>query len=191
MAVSAAPDMGEAKLSASRILKLLNQDSTIDPECEGGKKIEDFAGRVTFEGINFTYPTRPDIPVLRGLDLIVEPGETVALVGQSGCGKSTLIKLVERFYDGTGGDVKLDGIPVNQLNVQWLRKQVGFVQQEPVLFNRSIRDNVIFGSGARPVRNSAKVSRIIKINVEYPGRRRPELGTFPVFFIILKIKDSN
>ena len=162
---SAAPDMGEAKLSANRILKLLNQESTIDPESEGGKQPQEVTGRVIFEGINFTYPTRPDIPVLRGLDLIVEPGETVALVGQSGCGKSTLIQLVERFYDGTSGAVKLDGTPVNQLNVQWLRRQIGFVQQEPILFNRSIRDNILFGSDARPARSSTKVSQVTTINV--------------------------
>ena len=165
MAVAAAPDMSEAKLSADRILKLLNLESTIDPESEGGKQLQDVAGRVTFEGINFTYPTRPDTSVLRGLDLIVEPGETVALVGKSGCGKSTLVKLVERFYDGTGGYVKLDGINVKKLNVKWLRRQVGFVEQEPVLLNRSIRDNIIFGSGLRPASNSTKVSQVSILNV--------------------------
>ena len=158
---SAAPNIGDAKLSASRILKLLNRQSVIDPEGEGGQQLDKVEGRINFIGINFTYPTRPDIAVLRGLDLTVEPGETVALVGQSGCGKSTLIQLVERFYDGTGGDVTLDGVPVNQLNVQWLRRQIGFVQQEPVLFNRSIRENILFGTGTgSPPKSSTKVSQV-------------------------------
>ena len=86
------------------------------------------------------------MPVLRGLTLTVEPNETVALVGQSGCGKSTMIQLVERFYDGTDGSIELDGVPINQLNVQWLRQQMGFVQQEPVLFDRTIKENILFGT---------------------------------------------
>lgn len=92
------------------------------------------------------YASREETPVLRGLTLTVEPNETVALVGQSGCGKSTMIQLVERFYDGTDGSIELDGVPINQLNVQWLRQQMGFVQQEPVLFDRTIKDNVLFGT---------------------------------------------
>jgi len=70
----------------------------------------------------------------------------VALVGQSGCGKSTCIQLVQRFYDGTAGSVEVDGVPVNQLNVKWLRSQIGFVQQEPILFDKSIKENVLYGN---------------------------------------------
>ena len=157
---SAAPDMGEAKMSANRILKLLNRPSQIDPESEDGKQPSNVVGKITFTDINFTYPTRPDIPVLRGLDLSVQPGETVALVGQSGCGKSTLIQLVERFYDGTSGQLLLDDVPIGQLNLQWLRKNIGFVQQEPILFNRSIRDNILFGSGNVFGQSSTKVSQV-------------------------------
>ena len=159
-ASSRAPDFGEAKMSANRILKLLNRASQIDPENEGGKRPSKVIGKVTFTDINFTYPTRPDIPVLRGLELSVLPGETVALVGQSGCGKSTLIQLVERFYDGTSGQVLLDDIPLDQLNLQWLRKNIGFVQQEPILFNRSIRDNILFGSGNSSSQSTAKVTQV-------------------------------
>ena len=118
-----APDFGEAKLSANRIMKLLNTESKIDPENEGGQKpakgtslnpkyptigpkcpIFDFLrpimlvqGKITFNSVNFHYPTRPNVPVLKGLTLEINPGETVALVGQSGCGKSTCIQLVERL----------------------------------------------------------------------------------------------
>jgi len=144
-----APDFGEAKLSANRIMKLLNTESKIDPENEGGKKPAKVNGKITFNSVNFHYPTRPNVPVLKGLTLEINPGETVALVGQSGCGKSTCIQLVERFYDGTDGTVELDGVPVNQLNVQWLRQQIGFVQQEPVLFNRTITENITYGTGKR------------------------------------------
>ena len=113
-----APDFGEAKLSANRIMKLLNLESKIDPENEGGQKpakgtsqnpkipkVSEFRflrlitlveGKITFNSVNFHYPTRPNVPVLKGLTLEINPGETVALVGQSGCGKSTCIQLVER-----------------------------------------------------------------------------------------------
>ena len=83
--------------------------------------------------------------VLKGLSLTVRQGETLALVGQSGCGKSTCIQLLERFYDGIAGDIKIDGIRVNELNLNWLRRNIGFVQQEPILFDRTILQNINYG----------------------------------------------
>jgi len=148
-AAAAAPDAVAAKLSANRIMALLNTASKINPESKNGKTIpdENVKGHVTFKSVDFHYPSRPNVPVLKGLTLEVNPGETVALVGQSGCGKSTCIQLVERFYDGTAGSIEFDGVPVNELNVQWLRKQIGFVQQEPILFNRTIAENITYGTG--------------------------------------------
>ena len=99
--------------AASRILKLLNRQSRIDPMNEGGIKPAQVTGKIVFKGAKFTYENRPEIPVLQGLDLVCEPNQTVALVGQSGCGKSTTIQLVERFYDPTDGSVELDDVPVN------------------------------------------------------------------------------
>ena len=105
-------------------MALLNTESKINPESGKGKIIPDESvkGHVTFKSVDFHYPSRPNVPVLKGLTLEVNPGETVALVGQSGCGKSTCIQLVERFYDGTAGSIEFDGVPVNELNVQWLRR---------------------------------------------------------------------
>ena len=105
-------------------MALLNTASKINPESKNGKTIpdENVKGHVTFKSVDFHYPSRPNVPVLKGLTLEVNPGETVALVGQSGCGKSTCIQLVERFYDGTAGSIEFDGVPVNELNVQWLRR---------------------------------------------------------------------
>ena len=85
---------------------------------EGGIKPAEVTGKIVFKDTKFLYENRPEIPVLQGLDLVCEPNQTVALVGQSGCGKSTAIQLVERFYDPTDGSVELDGVPVN----------VGFIQ---------------------------------------------------------------
>ena len=83
--------------------------------------------------------------MLKGLNITVKPGETLALVGQSGCGKSTCIQLLERFYDGSAGNVMIDGERISELNVKWLRQQIGFVQQEPILFDKSIKDNILYG----------------------------------------------
>lgn len=97
--------------------------------------------------MHFTYPSRPDVPILKGLSLSFAAGTTSALVGASGSGKSTIVSLVERFYDPAAGAgaVRLDGVDLKELNVKWLRAQIGLVSQEPVLFARSIRENVAFG----------------------------------------------
>ena len=81
----------------------------------------------------------------RRLSLTIEAGQTVALVGPSGCGKSTLVALLERFYDPLAGEVLLDGTPLRELNVRWLRQQLGLVMQEPVLFDGSIGENIAYG----------------------------------------------
>lgn len=102
-------------------------------------------GRLTFENVKFSYPSRPTVPVVKDLSLTIEAGTTVALVGASGSGKSTVISLVERFYDPLSGIVRLDGVDVKEYNVKWLRRQIGLVSQEPVLFAASIKNNVGHG----------------------------------------------
>ncbi|KAG1250158.1 hypothetical protein G6F68_012949 [Rhizopus microsporus] len=94
----------------------------------------------------FKYPTRPDLTILEDLSLTVKPGMTVAFVGPSGSGKSTSIQLIQRFYDPISGQVTLDGHDLKTLNVKWLRQQIGIVSQEPVLFNMSIRQNLLMGT---------------------------------------------
>ena len=95
--------------------------------------------------MDFNYPSRPDVPVLKGLSLTFEAGSTSALVGASGSGKSTIVALIERFYDPLGGVVKFDGVDVRDLNLRWLRSQMGLVSQEPTLFATTIRGNVAHG----------------------------------------------
>jgi len=102
-------------------------------------------GRITFEDVHFRYPSRLDQPVCQGYNLTVEAGTTVALVGASGSGKSTAIQLVERFYDPDQGSVMLGGTNLRELNVAWLRQQIGLVAQEPVLFSGTIAENIAYG----------------------------------------------
>ena len=101
-------------------------------------------GEVKCEQVMFYY--RPDVPVLKGLTVSVRPGERVALVGPSGAGKSTLVKLLMRFYDVTGGAILIDGIDLRDLPLRYVRDHIGFVQQEPFLFNGSVRENILYGN---------------------------------------------
>ena len=102
-------------------------------------------GEISFEDVRFNYPSRPSVKVLKGLSITFRAGKTAALVGASGSGKSTVISLVERFYDPLFGTVRFDGINVKDLNVKWLRTQIGLVSQEPTLFATTIRGNVEHG----------------------------------------------
>jgi len=139
-----APDYGQAVLAARRVVKLLHYPTIIDPASQEGEWPE-ITGKVEFSGVEFAYPTRKDVLVLKGLKTVVEPGQTLALVGQSGCGKSTCISLLERFYNASTGEVKIDGIDVTTMNLKWLRSNVGLVQQEPVLFDTTITNNIVYG----------------------------------------------
>ncbi|EDR25124.1 lipid A export ATP-binding/permease protein msbA, putative, partial [Entamoeba dispar SAW760] len=104
--------------------------------------INDIKGEIEFKNVHFRYPTRVDNEVLKGISFKAEQGKTIALVGVSGCGKSTSIQLIERFYEPTNGEVLLDGHNIKDLNIQFLRNQIGLVGQEPVLFAESIIDNI-------------------------------------------------
>ena len=103
-------------------------------------------GRIEFRNVVFKYPSDPNERIiLKGINLLFEPGKKVALVGESGCGKSTTVNLIERLYETTAGEIFIDGIEIKRFDVKYLRSLIGYVQQEPVLFNKSIRENLIFG----------------------------------------------
>ena len=100
---------------------------------------------------DFSYPSRPEVPVLKGLNFTVNPGKALAIVGPSGSGKSTVVSLLERFYNPNGGNILLDGANIHNLNISWLRKQIALVSQEPVLFDMSIADNIRYGVNSREI----------------------------------------
>ena len=95
--------------------------------------------------VDFAYPSRPETLVLRQFCLEVKPGTSIGLVGKSGCGKSTVIGLIQRFYDVESGSVKVDGVDIRQLDIQWYRRHTALVCQEPVIYSGSIRDNIVIG----------------------------------------------
>uniref|UniRef100_A0A9J7XHZ1 ABC-type xenobiotic transporter n=1 Tax=Cyprinus carpio carpio TaxID=630221 RepID=A0A9J7XHZ1_CYPCA len=145
------PNYAKAKMAASHVLMLISRVPAIDNASEDGDKLDKFEGNVSFEDVRFNYPSRPDVPVLQGLRLRVKKGQTLALVGSSGCGKSTTIQLLERFYDPQQGNVMLDDNDAKQLNIHWLRSQIGIVSQEPVLFDCSLAENIAYGDNSRKV----------------------------------------
>ncbi|MCC6993910.1 MAG: ATP-binding cassette domain-containing protein [Deltaproteobacteria bacterium] len=136
-------DFMRASGAAERVFELLDREPTI--ALTGGVVPASVTGRVTLEKVEFSYPARPDVPVLRGVDLVVAPGEVVALVGPSGAGKSTVAALLGRLYDPQQGRVLLDGRDVRELDPTWLRKQIGVVAQEPILLSGTIEENVRYG----------------------------------------------
>ncbi|KAJ3095022.1 ATP-binding cassette, sub-B (MDR TAP), member 4, partial [Phlyctochytrium bullatum] len=137
--------MSQAIGAAGKIFSTLDRHSPIDAFSDEGEKPSTIEGGIQFTNIDFHYPSRPDVPILKNFSLTVRPGQTVALVGPSGSGKSTIVKLLERFYNPAQGMVALDGRDIQGLNVSWLRDQIGFVGQEPVLFDLTVRQNILFG----------------------------------------------
>lgn len=104
-----------------------------------------FQGEITFDNVVFSYPSRPDIPVLKGINLSIQPGTVVALVGKSGGGKSSIIKLIEHFYEPLEGNILLDKIKVQEYDQLFLSKHISIVSQESILYNRSILKNILYG----------------------------------------------
>ena len=151
----------------------IDRPSAIDPSALAGAKPTVTHGAVSLRDVHFAYPTRPDAPVLRGLSLELPAGASVALVGPSGSGKSTVVSLLERFYDPLRGEVLLDGTPLRALNVRWLRRQIGLVMQEPVLFNTSLAQNIAYskpGASQFEVERAARMANAHEFISELPDR---------------------
>ncbi|KAL0883026.1 hypothetical protein ABMA27_016507 [Loxostege sticticalis] len=177
-----APDFQRGMDAASRIVQFLNTKPKItDPEVPAVTEFKS-SGEASFKGVEFTYPTRPNVRVLRGLDLHVERGTTVAIVGRSGCGKSTIIQLLQRFYDPDAGVVALDGFPIQQLRVDEVRAGLGLVSQEPVLFDRTIAENIAYGDNSRTpaeheIVDAAKQANIHSFIVSLPQGYDTNIGS--------------
>uniref|UniRef100_A0A8B9D3J1 Bile salt export pump n=1 Tax=Anser cygnoides TaxID=8845 RepID=A0A8B9D3J1_ANSCY len=146
-ASSYTPNYAKAKTSAARFFQLIDRVPEISVYSEKGEKW--VRGSIEFLNCKFTYPSRPDVQVLKGLSVAVKPGQTLAFVGSSGCGKSTSVQLLERFYDPEKGSVLIDGHDTKKVNIQFLRSKIGVVSQEPVLFDCSIADNIKYGSNTK------------------------------------------
>uniref|UniRef100_A0A914CAD8 ABC-type xenobiotic transporter n=1 Tax=Acrobeloides nanus TaxID=290746 RepID=A0A914CAD8_9BILA len=175
------PEYLKAKFAAGLIFKMLADEPKIDSLSKGGKKPAKINGLVHFHDIQFAYPQRSTIKVLKGLNLDVEPGKTLALVGPSGCGKSTVVSLMERFYDPANGNVTIDNENIREINAQYLRSQMALVSQEPILFDRSIRENIIYGLedkniSEEEIQNATRLANIEKFISELPDGLNTRVG---------------
>ncbi|KAG2198260.1 hypothetical protein INT47_004344 [Mucor saturninus] len=153
-----------ASAAAFKIFSTINRIPDIDSTSPLGEKPAQVLGDIEFLNVKFRYPTRPDTVVLKNLNLKIKPGMTVAFVGPSGSGKSTSVSLLQRFYDPLSGTITLDGRNLKDLNVKWLRDKIGVVSQEPVLFNTSIKQNLMMGSSNSNISQEEIVAACKKAN---------------------------
>lgn len=173
----------EAIVASARMNEMINREPSIDSEDKKGKALSYVRGEIEFKGVYFNYPSRPDTPILQGLNLKVPPGKTVGLVGGSGSGKSTIISLLQRFYDPIEGDIILDGHKIKKLHLKWLRSQMGLVNQEPVLFATSIKENILFGKEGASTDDmmiAAKAANAHDFIMKLPDAYETQVGQYGV-----------
>ncbi|CAN0922826.1 Putative multidrug resistance protein [Linum grandiflorum] len=153
----------QAMVVGSEIVQVIERKPLISDSKEA-KTLDKVDGDIEVRDVHFAYPSRPDTMVLKGFSLLIPAGKMVALVGSSGCGKSTIISLVARFYDPLQGNVLIDGKNIKEYNLRMLRRQIGLVQQEPLLFSCSIRDNIKYGKEEASEAEVVQVSREANIH---------------------------
>lgn len=188
--MSALPNISfitEATIAAARIFELIDRVPQIDSEDSKGKILAYVRGDIEFKDVTFSYPSRPDIQVLQDFSLKVKAGKAVAIVGGSGSGKSTVISLLERFYDPIKGDILLDGHKIKKMQLKWLRSQMGLVNQEPVLFATSIKENILFGkegASMKMVVEASKAANAHEFVVSLPDGYDTHVSQYPLLVLL-------
>jgi len=139
-------ELQRAAGAMERLMELLHAENLIVAPANCRRLDNDFHGLLEITDLEFCYPSRLDTPALKGVNLIIKPGENVALVGPSGAGKSTLFDLIMRFYDPQQGSIRLDGVDIRQLEPMILRKHFAVVSQQPAIFTGTVMDNIRYGA---------------------------------------------
>jgi ABC transporter fused permease/ATP-binding protein len=163
-------DLMAAVGAAKRVFDILDKKPEVD--LSAGRRLDVVHGEVNFKEVHFHYPTRPDVEVLKGVNFVLKPGMTMALVGQSGSGKSSIASLLARMYDPQKGTISVDGVDIKELEPNWLRRQIGVVSQEPVLISASIEENILYGSQQATTEQMQKAAR--EANAEIFIKNFPE-----------------
>nr|QUF59435.1 ATP-binding cassette transporter Abcb1-2 [Brachionus angularis] len=182
-ASSLMPDYAKAKVAVQKIFELFDTVPKINNwESNTGVILNNLNGDIEFNSVQFRYPNRPDARVLENLNISIKQGQQIALVGSSGCGKSTVTQLLERFYDSNSGELKINGFKIQDLNLHWLRSQIGIVSQEPILFDRSIAENIAYGDNSRKVSmdeiiEAAKKANIHEFIINLPQKYDTNVGS--------------
>ena len=167
-------DFCNAFAAAEPIFEILDRKPDIDNNPAAGLRLNNINGKVDVQNGNFCYPTRKTRNILRNLTLGIKKGEKIGLVGQSGCGKSTIIHLIQRFYDLNIGAVNVDDYNIQSLNVPLMRSKLGIVTQEPVLFNRTIAENIKYGDITRNVSIEEVIEAAKKSNIHNFVKNLPQ-----------------
>ena len=170
-------DFMRAVGASDRVFDLMDRLPVIPTT--GGEQLAHMDGSLLFDGVSFSYPSRDDVQVLHQIDLDIPAGQRVALVGPSGSGKSTVASLIPRFYDPDSGTVSIDGHDLRTLDPHWLRRQIGTVAQEPILFSTSIEANINYGreSATREqIEAAAEAANAAEFIAGFPDGYQTEVG---------------
>lgn len=168
-----------ARGSAASIFNVIDRNPEIDSMSDEGTKPDNIEGNIRFENVTFRYPAREDVQVLNGLNLQIEAGKTVALVGSSGCGKSTCLQLIQHLYNPLSGMVYVDGIKLTELNTKKLRSFIGVVGQEPVLFAATIAENIQYGNPSvnqDEIEKAARIANCHRFIMKLPQGYQTKIG---------------
>jgi len=179
MASQVITDAPKAKAAASNVFSVVDRTPLIDANSTIGETLVNVRGDLSFKQVDFVYPTRPEAKIYEKYTLSIESGQTVALVGASGGGKSTAIALLERFYDPLSGVIELDGKPLTDFNLNWLREQFSLVSQEPVLFSGTIEENIKYGKSnatTEEVVEAAKMANAYTFISQFPNGFETQVG---------------
>jgi ATP-binding cassette subfamily B (MDR/TAP) protein 1 len=178
----AAPNIStflRARTAAYPIFQMIERSTVNKASSKTGRTLPAVDGHIQFRNVHFSYPSRPDVVILDRFSLDFPAGKIVALVGGSGSGKSTVVSLIERFYEPLSGSIRLDGHDIKELDVKWLRRQIGLVNQEPALFATSIRENILYGkenATMEEINHAAKLSEAITFINQLPERYETQVG---------------
>ena len=162
--------------ASNRVFAIIEREPEV---ADVGGTLTEILGRIEFHQVQFSYPSRPDVAVLRGVDLVVMPGQVVALVGSSGGGKTTIANLIPRFYEPKGGNILLDGTAIKTLRPSFLRENIGIVSQEPVLISATIADNIRYGcpgASDEQMRQAARDANALEFIERFPAGFNTEVG---------------
>ncbi|KAI3722354.1 hypothetical protein L2E82_33390 [Cichorium intybus] len=169
----------DAMAASERMREVIKRVPRIDSYNMEGEILKEVSGEVEFKHVKFAYPSRPGSEIFKDFNLKVPAGKTVALVGASGSGKSTVIALLQRFYDPQSGEICVDGMRIDKLQLKWLRSQMGLVSQEPALFATSIKENILFGkedAAMEEVIEAAKASNAHNFISQLPQAYDTQVG---------------
>ncbi|XP_007980116.2 ATP-binding cassette sub-family B member 5 [Chlorocebus sabaeus] len=168
-----------ARGAAFNIFQVIDKKPSIDNFSTAGCKPESIEGTVEFKNVSFHYPSRPSIKILKGLNLRIKSGETVALVGPNGSGKSTVVQLLQRLYDPDDGFITVDENDIRALNVRHYREHIGVVSQEPILFGTTISNNIKYGRDDvtdEEMERAAREANAYDFIMEFPNKFNTLVG---------------